>query len=112
MTALQIFAKYEIGFLITALAAVVAYQLLTGRINMRGLLHEKTATGLGGVSAARVQLLLFTFAMAVYVLSHTIEFHAFPDIDTKWLLILGGSHSIFLGSKGVLSLFTGGPQQS
>ena len=111
MEALKIFVKYEVGFLITAFSSVIAYQLLTGRINMRGLLREKTAAGLGKVSPARVQLLLFTFAMAVYVLSEIVRSQNFPTIETKWLLILGGSHSIFLGAKGVLSLFTSGPQQ-
>ena len=110
MTALATFAKYEVGFLITALAAVLVYQMLTGAISMRGLLCEKTATGLGRVSPARVQLLLFTLAMAMYVLSQIIKLHEFPVIETKWLLILGGSHSIFLGAKGVLSLFTSEPQ--
>ena len=106
MTALATFSKYEVGFLVTAFASVVAYQFLSGRINMRGLLSEKTASGLGSISPARVQLLLFTLAMAVYVLSQIIKLHAFPEIETKWLLMLGGSHSIFLGAKGVLSLFS------
>jgi hypothetical protein len=106
MTFLATFARYEVGVLITAFAAVVIYQLLTGRINTRGLLSEKTNAGLGGVSPARVQLLLFTLAMAVYVLSEIVKLHKFPEIQTKWLLMLGGSHSIFLTGKGVFSLFS------
>lgn len=101
MSTLMMFARYEIGFLLAALIAVVAYQILTGRINTRGLLSEKTTNGLGGVSPARVQLLLFTLAFAFYILSQIANSRQFPTIDTKWLLILGGSHSIYLGGKGL-----------
>src|SRR5260370_31413068 len=101
MTALQMFAQYEIGILLAAVLAVVAFQIITGRINTRGLLSEKTKNGLGGVSPARVQLLLFTVAFAFYLLSEIVESHQFPTIDTKWLLIIGGSHSVYLGSKGL-----------
>jgi hypothetical protein len=104
MAALMMFARYEIGFLLAALIAVVAYQILTGKINTRGLLSEKTKNGLGGASPARVQLLLITLAFAFYLLSAIMNSRQFPTIDTKWLLILGGSHSIYLGGKG-LSLF-------
>ncbi len=101
MATLMIFARYEIDFFLVALIAVVAYQILTGRINTRGLLSEKTKNGLGGVSPARVQLLLFTLAFAFYLLSEIVHSRQFPTIDTKWLLILGGSHSIYLGGKGL-----------
>jgi hypothetical protein len=104
MATLMTFARYEFGFVLAALTAVVAFQLLTGRITTRGLLSEKTTNGPGGVSPARVQLLLFTVAFAFYLLSEIVKSHQFPDIDTKWLLILGGSHSVYLGGKG-LSLF-------
>jgi hypothetical protein len=110
MAALMMFVRYEVGLLLAALAAIVVYQILTGRINTRGLLSEKTKDGVGGVSPARVQLLLFTVAMAFYVFSQIVTSIAtaapgrpgqFPTIDTKWLLILGGSHSIYLGGKGL-----------
>jgi hypothetical protein len=113
MTTLMTFAKYEIGFFLAALMAVVAFQLLTGRISTRGLISEKTKAGAGAVSPARVQLLLFTLAAAVYLLVKIVASIndtppgkpiSFPDMETKWLLLLGGSHSVFLGSKGVLSL--------
>src|SRR5713226_8797032 len=101
MATLTMFAKYEIGFFLVALLAVVAFQLLTRRIKTRGLLSEKTKDGLGGVSPARVQLLMFTVAFAFYLLSEIVNSRQFPTIDTKWLLILGGSHSIYLGGKGL-----------
>ena len=110
MTFLASFARYEVEVLLAAFAGVVAYQFLTGRINTRGLLSEKTKAGLGGVSPSRVQLLLFTSAMAFWVLSEVMRLGRFPDIETKWLLILGGSHTVFLGGKGVLSLFPSEPK--
>jgi hypothetical protein len=104
MATLVMFARYEISFLLTALIAVVTYQILSGRINTRGLLSEKTQNGVMAVSPSRVQLLLFTLAIAFYVLSQIDYSHQFPTIDVKWLAILGGSHSIYLGGKGALSL--------
>jgi hypothetical protein len=101
MATLVTFAEYEIGFLLTALIGVVAFQMLSGRIITQGLLSEKSENGVVTVSPARVQLLLFTLAMAFYVLSQIAYSHQFPTIDVKWLVILGGSHSIYLGGKGL-----------
>jgi hypothetical protein len=110
MELLKNFALYEFGFLLAAFAAVLVYKFLSGGVSMRGLLREKTPTGVGAVSAARVQLLLATFAMAFYILAKIIEESKFPDIPTKYILMLGGSHSVFLGAKGVLSLFSTEPK--
>ena len=110
MTLLASFARYEFGILLAAFAALIVYQFLSGAISMRGLLCEKTSSGVGAISAARVQLLLFTLAMAFYILSQVVELRAFPEIPTKWLLVLGGSHSVFLGAKGVLSLLSSEPR--
>ena len=112
MTTLITVARYEVGVVICAITAIVIYQLLTGSINTRGLLSEKTPAGLGPISPARVQLFLFTLAFAIYLLSQIAISHQFPEIETKWLLLLGGSHSIYLGGKGVLSLFTTPPISS
>ena len=73
MTLLVNFARYEFEVLLAAFAAVIIYKFLSGGIIMRGLLCEKTKAGLGGVSASRVQLLLFTLAMAFYILSYVIQ---------------------------------------
>ena len=112
MTTLATFAEYEVGIILCAIAAIVFYQLLAGHINTRGLLSEKTAAGIGAVSPSRVQVLLVTLAFAFYILSEVIKTHTFPEIDTRWLLVLGGSHSLFLGGKGVLSLFVSPPISS
>jgi hypothetical protein len=110
MELLRTIARYEALVFLAALTAVIFFKFFTGGITMRNLLREKTSAGDGAVSAARVQLLLFTLAMAFYVLSQVVETRQFPEIDTKYLLILGGSHTIFLGAKGVFSLFSSEPR--
>ena len=75
---------------------------------MSGLLFEKTAdetgTKIGSYSPARLQLLMLTVAGALYYFSLVMMSlrsgqPGFPDIPEKWLLILGGSHSVYLGGK-------------
>jgi hypothetical protein len=112
MTLLFTIVRYEFGILLAAFAAILVYKCLTGGIDMRGLLCEKTKTGVGPVSASRVQLLLMTMAMAGYILSQVVESRTFPEIETKWLVLLGGSHSVFLGAKGVLSLLNSEPDKN
>jgi hypothetical protein len=107
--ALASFVRIELEVLLAALALIVAFQLLTGKINMGGMLLEKTTSGVDGYSAARLQLLLVTLVGAFYLITEVINsIHQgsphFPTVDEKWLLLLGGSHSIYLGGK-VNSLF-------
>jgi hypothetical protein len=106
----MIFVQYEIAFLLAGLAAVVGYQILTGRINTKGLLNDK-ANGVGSFSPARLQLLMFTLATAAYVLSKVVgsiaaggpEGGQFPEIDPNVLVVLGGSHALYLGAKALPS---------
>ena len=104
MPTLLTFVRYEVGFLLTALAAIVVYKLLTGGIIMRGLLDDEH----GVFSPGRLQLLLFTLAMASHLLSQIVSSNAgavpgnpahFPVVDHKLLLALFGSHSVYLGGK-------------
>ena len=90
--------RWEMGLFLGGLAAIVFYQMLTGRINTTGLLQEKT--GKDELSWGRVQLLLFTFIFAFFylfqVLDHPMQF---PEIPQEWLLLLGGSNLAYLGEK-------------
>jgi hypothetical protein len=109
MVRLLIFARYEIAFLLAALAAVVAFQIVTGRINTRGLLSDAGKNGVLTFSPARLQLFIFTLGVAVYVLSHVIKAlsvgapmsQVFPVLDPNVLVILGGSHALYLGAKAL-----------
>lgn len=109
MQNLTSFVQTELIVLLVGLAAIVAYQLLTGKVNMGGLLLDKTDSSGGGYSPARLQLLLITLAGAFYLFSEVVnnikqKNFAFPDVDQRLFLLLGASHSFYLGGK-VNSLF-------
>lgn len=101
MTTLMTVARWEVGLFMAALAAIVVYQIVTGRINTRGLLSDKGKNGVVSFSPARLQLLMFTLATAAYLLSQVMKLLAFPEIDPNVLVILGGSHALYLGAKSL-----------
>ena len=90
---------WEAVILIAGFYLAVAAQLLTRRINLRGLFIVK---GDGGDnSPSRVQLLFFTLAFAIYYLMQVIhDPSCFPDIPHETLYTLGASHSFYLVAKG------------
>jgi hypothetical protein len=92
--------RYEIWIFLLGLVAVISYRLLTGRINMKSLLSDKSTRR--QFSPARLQLLLFTLGGALYYLILIIENKRqgrFPDIPNEFLLLMSGSHTFYLGSK-------------
>jgi hypothetical protein len=95
MATLMTFVRYESGFLLTALAAIIVYKLLTGRIKMSGVLSDDK----GAFSPARLQLFLFTIATGFDLLSQITTTGHMPVLDQKLLIALFGSHSIYLGGK-------------
>jgi hypothetical protein len=112
--------RLEITIFIVVLAAIVFFRLLTGEIDMGGLLFEKKVGSdgptIGTYSPARLQLMMVTLAGAAYYFSLVTEnLHAgvfeLPVLPEKWLVILGGSHSLYLAGK-TYSLFGGSAQQS
>jgi hypothetical protein len=91
---------WEVLILLLALFGIVVIQILTGAINARGLLEGTTSNGSRFVSAGRVQLLIATGVAAVQYLSQVLDHpQVFPDIPSSWLVLLGGSHVIYLGGK-------------
>jgi len=58
MGALTAFIRLEAWCLIIAFFVLIAYQILTGKINTRGLLYGKEKNA--GFSPARAQLLMLT----------------------------------------------------
>lgn len=79
---------------------MVCVQLLTGQINTRGLFLGRKGDGTQYFSAERVQLLLFTLGAAFQFLSEVLRDPVkFPAVSGSWLLLLGGSHLVFLGGK-------------
>ena len=91
---------YEIWILLVALASVVSYQLLTGGINMRGLLRDKMSGR--ALSPGRLQLLVSTVSGALYYLMLVFgnqEAGEFPPVPNEIILALAGSHAFYLGGK-------------
>lgn len=98
MNTLITFVRFEIWFLLLGLILVVSYQILTGKINLHGILFEKN----GGQknSPVRVQLLLFTLTGAFYYFLQVLDNPTgFPKVPQELLLILGGSNVVYLGGK-------------
>ena len=99
--------RFEIWFFLAILALLVGYQMLTGRINTAGLLQDKEHKDL---SPVRVQLLLFTLIGAgsyLALAADMIETGApsLPTVPAELLLLLGGSHAVYLGGKSYLRYF-------
>jgi hypothetical protein len=101
---LKVFVQYEIIALLAAIVLGVAHRLLTGSINTKGLLQAKNEAG--GVSPARVQLLMLTGSVALYYLLlvlQALKTHdqplKLPELPSELLFVLGGSHTLYLGSK-------------
>jgi hypothetical protein len=100
------FIKGDVFVFLGVLFAIIAYSLLTGSINTRGLLMDKH--GSRGLSPGRVQLLILTLAAAFNYLNNVVHDQrgVLPEISSAWLYVLGGSHATYLGGKA-LSRFRG-----
>lgn len=83
-----------LGFLY-GLAGIVAYQMLTGRINLKGLFQRKD--GSAQTSPERIQLLLATIAAAANYLGEVAKSPGgtMPDVSNQWLYLMGGSSGIY-----------------
>jgi hypothetical protein len=97
MGTLSTVLRYETLFVLTALAVIIAYRLLTRQINTRGLLRDKI--GGRGMSPGRLQLLVVTLLIAVYYVEQVFETQKLPNMPQEYLLALGGSHLFYLGGK-------------
>lgn len=97
--------RIEICGLVIGLAAIVFYRLLTGEIITKGLLDDKGSRS--GFSPARLQLLVSSVVIAAYYIGTALtntNTGKFPTIPNEMLLILGGSHAFYLGSKTIASV--------
>ena len=94
---------WETQALLFAFFAVLALKVLTGHINTSGLLMKKE--GDRSFSPERVQLLLATLAAASQYLAQVLKGHPthLPDVPQNWILLLGGSHALYLGRRFYLS---------
>ena len=113
MKILVLIIRFEIWFILIGLFSIVSYQMLTGKINTRGLLKDKTSDTF---SPSRVQMLVLTFIGTVIFLSRLLGSLRYlnptmPEIPDELLLAMGGSHAFYLFSKAksmnVLALLFG-----
>lgn len=89
--------------ILAAFAAVIAWQLLSGRINMQGLFNDKVT---GGFSPGRVQLLFLSLLVAG---EYLIRIAAAADTSPLMLpapsettlALFGGSGLFYLGGKSL-----------
>jgi hypothetical protein len=103
-----------IGFLLS-LAAIISVRLVTGSINTTGLLRSKSPRSDESISPARVQLLVFTLATAGSYLTQVLKLHGavqLPDVPQHTLIALGGSHSVYLGTKAYAFFSRRAPSQN
>ena len=100
--------RYEVLLFLGALALIIFYQLLTGKINMRRLLFAKGRSAAGpstrrrtsGLSPSRIQLLIVSIGVAIYLLAEALRDPSrFPEIPTGLLLLMAGSGTIYLARK-------------
>ena len=99
METLTTIIRFELWLILGGLAVVIAYKLMTGGINMAGLLDDKVSRDL---SPGRVQLLAFTVAGAGYYLLLAVEQAAsglLPAVPPEMLLLVCGSQFVYLGGK-------------
>jgi len=89
-----------LGFL-ALLGAAILYNVITGKIDLSGLISEPT----GDASMSRFQLLVFTFVIAAslfLIIASATPSPSFPkDIPSGILMLLGISASSYLVSKGI-----------
>jgi hypothetical protein len=107
--------KWEIVIFLTALAGIIAIQLLTGRISMAGLFRGRISGRPIGqneyFSPERVQLLISTLGAAAYYLSQVLANTnpgVFPPVPATWPALIGGSNAIYLGGKAYARWFAKG----
>jgi hypothetical protein len=115
MPALVQLMKWEVEIFLMLLAAIVALQLLTGKINTSGLFRGRFSGRPAGqneyFSPERVQLLMFTLAAAVFYLSQVLNNPkpgSFPEIPANWAMLIGGSNAVYLGGKIYARWFANG----
>ena len=100
--------RYEVLLFLGALALIIFYQRLTGKINMRRLLFAKGRSAAGpstrrrtsGLSPSRIQLLIVSIGVAIYLLTAVLRDPSqFPEIPSGLLLLMAGSGTIYLARK-------------
>lgn len=95
---LALVAGWVILLFVAALGAVILYAMFSGTIDLSKLISEPN----GDASMSRLQLLIFTFVIAVSLFLIILYNHGFPaSVPQGVLVLLGISSSSYLVSKGI-----------
>ncbi len=90
---------------VVSFAAAVLWQIITGKIDLYGIISEPDgAANVGGrakASLSRFQFLLFTFVIAGLFLMLSIEAGSFVNIPDNVLVLIGLSGGGFITSKAI-----------
>lgn len=97
MPLLALIAGYIIVFFVAALALLLVFWIVKGKIDLRLLVSEKE----GPASLSRFQFLIFTFVVSICLLVLTLESGEFPRVGQDILGLLGISGGSYLVSKGI-----------
>ena len=87
--------RLEICLFTVGVVSILGFRLLTGGINTNGLLNDKIN---GAYSPARLQLLLFTLASAIYYAIQCYQAKASVSVP-ELAAILGGSNAFYVLRK-------------
>lgn len=92
------FIILEIWVFLGGLAIITGWQLLTGKINLSGLLYEDLLTN--KFSPGRVQLLVATMATALFYLLKVVNDPTeLPLLPQEMLMLAGGGNLLYLSGK-------------
>ena len=98
---------YEGWGFICLVGGIVAYRLLTGQIQMRGIFANKD--GSPGASPERVQLFLATLSLGSTYLGEVAKSTSakMPDVSRDWLIVFAASSGVYVSVKGLKTLVRG-----
>lgn len=100
MSIISILHFEGLGFLYAAMV-MVGYKMLTGRINLKGLLSQKGSSDPNQTSPERIQLLLATIAASTRYLGEVTQSTSgnLADISNDWLYLMAGSSGVYVLRK-------------
>jgi hypothetical protein len=97
-------AVIEGAVLLAGFFGLVLYKIVVGEISLAGLLDAKLPDGQQAFSPARLQLLIFTVAVAAHYLHAAYvspQHDTLPGLPQGVIAALAGSQAVYLGGKAL-----------
>ena len=95
-------AYWETIGLIFCAFGMVFVAAVSGNLKLDGLFYGTTRNGRKYFSPERVQLFVFTLAVAFQYMSASLrDPRDFPNVPSSWIALLGGSHFVYISGKTV-----------